>query len=253
MNKIVIGLGDKTLAIDPTKPGFLLIDDGPIADHYLDAYDAAKEFDPFTHSFNPLPMSYRDARDFAEIAFAGYGKDTLTVRNGKRALVPMLMASKRLDKIKAGKSDADKEAHAIIEDILLSPVLKNVFCKPTNFSFRSGTPPSSIVARIDRRKIGDHDARILGAVLISQFKGQIIVPDLGFYGRPFHTSLIREERLIAGVYSLSELSDELLNPCLLMEKEGRQCTYDDAVVLAQYKGLVPDTQGFRSFVGKLMA
>jgi hypothetical protein len=38
-----------------------------------------------------------------------------------------------------------------------------------------------------------------------------------------------------------------------MEKEGRQCTFDDAEVLARYEGLVPDTVGFSAFVDKMMA
>jgi hypothetical protein len=42
--------------------------------------------------------------------------------------------------------------------------------------------------------LGEDDARILGSLLISQFKGQIIVPDFGFYARDFHASLIREKR-----------------------------------------------------------
>jgi hypothetical protein len=122
----------------------------------------------------------------------------------------------------------------VIDDILLSPILRDVFCRQQNFSIKSGTPPSSIVARIDRAKLGDHDARILGALLISQFKGQIILPDFGFYAREFQASLIRENRLIASVYTLSELDTKLQQLCLLMEKVARQCTYADAEVLAQY-------------------
>jgi hypothetical protein len=34
---------------------------------------------------------------------------------------------------------------------------------------------------------------------MSHGQGQVVVPDLGFYGRDFHSRLIREERLIAGV------------------------------------------------------
>jgi len=48
------------------------------------------------------------------------------------------------------------------------------------------------------------------------------VPDFGFYARDFHASLIREKRLIAGVYySLSELEPRLRHRCLLMEKVGK--------------------------------
>jgi hypothetical protein len=57
-------------------------------------------------------------------------------------------------------------------------------------------------------------------------QGQIIVPDFGFYARDCHASLIRENRLIAGVYTLSELNSKLRQMCLLMEKGGSSVRYD---------------------------
>jgi hypothetical protein len=33
---------------------------------------------------------------------------------------------------------------------------------------------------------------------MSYYKGQLVIPDFGFYGRDIHSRLIREERLIAG-------------------------------------------------------
>jgi hypothetical protein len=86
------------------------------------------------------------------------------------------------------KSKAQEEAHAMIDDILLSPILKDILTRRPNFSFRAANPPSSIVARINRAEIGDYDALILASLLISQFKGQIIIPDFGFYARPFYAS-----------------------------------------------------------------
>jgi hypothetical protein len=146
--------------------------------------------------------------------------------------------------------DAVNEAYALIDDILLSPILRDVFCRRGNFSIKDGNPPSSIVARIDRAKLGDYDAFILASLLISQFKGQIIIPDFGFYARPFHTSLIRENPLIAGVFTLSELEEKMRQMCLLMEeKEARQCTPEDAGVPAQYRGYVPHTVEFNDYVG----
>jgi hypothetical protein len=38
-------------------------------------------------------MTYRKARDFADVVFGEAGKDTLTVRNGKRAVRLLLKAS----------------------------------------------------------------------------------------------------------------------------------------------------------------
>jgi hypothetical protein len=84
MNKFSIGLNDKSEALRPSKPGFLLIDDGPICNEFLKHYKLAKEFDPKKHSFNPLALSvmdYRKARDFASVVYGTEGKDTPTVRN----------------------------------------------------------------------------------------------------------------------------------------------------------------------------
>jgi hypothetical protein len=76
-----------------------------------------------------------------------------------------------------------------------------VLCNPTNFSFN---PKSAIVAKISRNELGDFDSLVLGLLLMSHGQGQVVVPDLGFYGRDFHSRLVREERLTAGVNYLDD-------------------------------------------------
>ena len=92
MNKLLIGLADKTEQLLDTKPGFLLIDDGPIADAFLHRFPEAKLFDPTKHSFNPLKgMTRKFARDFVDALYSYYPESTtLTVRNGKRALARLI-------------------------------------------------------------------------------------------------------------------------------------------------------------------
>src|SRR5471032_1529687 len=134
----------------------------------------------------------------------------------------------------------------MIDDILMSPVLRRVLCNPTNFSFN---PKSAIVAKISRKELGDLDALVLGLLLMSQAQGQIIVPDLGFYGRDFHSRLIREERLIAGVNYLDELSGGLRKSVLLIDdKVPSGTTVEDAEELAKYERLAPKTNAFIDFV-----
>jgi hypothetical protein len=103
-----------------------------------------------------------------------------------------------------------------------------------------------VLARLDRAVLGDFDAFVLANLLISQFKGQVVIPDLGFYGREHHTALIRQGRLIAGVNTLSELPVELRRTLLVgTDKENRigsQAVYEDAEILAKYAGLKPDPQ-----------
>ena len=87
-----------------------------------------------------------------------------------------------------------------------------------------------------RSEFRGDDAFLLGSLIILQWKGQIIIPDFGFY----YASLIRQNRLIAGLYTLSELDEKLRQLCLLMPKVPRQCTYEDAQVLAKYARTAPE-------------
>ncbi|MBR1146696.1 hypothetical protein [Bradyrhizobium sp. AUGA SZCCT0431] len=231
MNYLQIGLTPKVF---PRTRGFLFIND--------DVIDG-DVFDPTIHSFNPLKkLGYRGAREFAETVYGTEGKDTLTVRNGKRALTKALLTTTRLDQL----DTEDEEAQATIGDLLISPILRKVLCGEPNFSFQS----RPIVARLNRSEIGDFDAFILGSLLIRQFKGQIVIPDFGFYARPFHSVLIRENRLMAGVNTLAELDPKMRQLCLLMDKAGKSCTHEDAVTLAQYEGLIPSTNEYNSFIQK---
>jgi hypothetical protein len=248
VNHLLIGTADKTeRLLSITKPRFLLIDDGPIADAFLAHFPKARLFDPAHHSFDPLKgMDYKRARDFADTLYSASpgGENTLTVRNGRRALVRLLVARpRRLTDLPSPvdtKDDVEKEALAMVEDLLLSPILRQVLCAPKpNFRIGEGTT----VAKLDRAQLGDFDAFVLASLLIGQHEGQIVVPDFGFYGRPLHMSLIRQRRLTAGVNALSELkkSDGLSEALLTFpNKYGQACTYKDAVELANAKGLVPD-------------
>jgi hypothetical protein len=90
-------------------------------------------FDPLKHSFNPLQdLTYKKAREIADILYtvSPQGENTLTVRNGKRALLKMLMdGPKALDKLPRdyGKTEVGpSEALATVDDILVSPVLRRV-------------------------------------------------------------------------------------------------------------------------------
>jgi hypothetical protein len=101
--------------------------------------------------------------------------------------------------------------------------------------------------------LGDFDALILGLFLIGHFKGQLVIPDGGFYLRDTHLSLIREQRLVAGVNFLSELSPKLRNSVLLIdEKIASGTTFEDAGVLADFARVPRGTNAFNSFVDQAM-
>jgi hypothetical protein len=111
------------------------------------------------------------------------------------------MVADRLDRLNYTRNDDDQEAKGVVEDILLSPLLKTALRKPIPRWFYSG---ATIMVRLNRKEIGEDDARLIASILIAQSKGQIVIEDFAFYARPFHTSLIRENRLMAGVFTLSE-------------------------------------------------
>jgi len=239
-NKLYVGL---TKTIEPPKGGCLFISDE------VPNVPRSRIFDPMEHCFDPLKdLDYRKAREIAEILYtiAPQGENTLTVRNGKRALLKLLLENPaRLDEIEmpvsSGRNKADDaaiEAVSAIQDVLVSPVLRRVLCNPTNFSFN---PRSTIFARISRAELGDFDALVLGLFLMAHFKGQLVIPDLGFYGREAHVKYIREGRLIAGVNTLSELPAKLRQSVLLIkDKVASRTTYEDAQTLALYEGHNPD-------------
>ena len=141
------------------------------------------------------------------------------------------MKADHLDHVKG-----DEEVSALIHDLLAS------------------NPNSVIQVRIDRVELGDFDARVLGLLVMSHAKGQIAVPEFGFYDRDIHSRLIREERLIAGVTFLDERPEKLRRTVLLInEQMPSGTTVEDAEELARYERLERGTNGFLDFVAKAIA
>ena len=103
----------------------------------------------------------------------------MTVRNGKRALLQALLKAKRLDQVKG-----DEEVNGMVATC--SP---RRYCA-ASFAIRpiSLSKTDVVLAKLDRAELGDFDALVLGLLLMSHFKGQIVVPDFGFYGREAHTA-----------------------------------------------------------------
>lgn len=249
MNLLLVGTADKTdLILEHLPSSYLLIDDGTTIDALtLPPRRKVTYFDVAKHSFNPVQgINHLGARELATTIYAlsPQGDGTLTVRNGKRALARLLLDNTSLDQITGNRKDpVIAEALSAIDDLLFSPVLKNVLCKPTNLSLKG-----IILARLNRAELGDDDCFILGNLLISKYKGQIIVPDFGFYGAKHHSSLIRQERLIAGINFLDE-APKLKNQLLLIEnKIPKHCTTDDAEILFSYTGKKKDSIDHSDFI-----
>src|SRR5688500_7748028 len=83
MNKLYVGFS-KT--VPAPKRGLFIHDEVPDVAR-------ARIFDPTQHSFNPLKdIDYKTARALADVLYTAFpqGDNTLTVRNGKRALLKAL-------------------------------------------------------------------------------------------------------------------------------------------------------------------
>src|SRR4051812_38007550 len=102
MNFLQIGLSAKEFECPP---GSLFICDEP------PPHIEGKLYDPANDGLNPLPMKYPANREFAAALWPD--KDLMTYRNGKRALAKLVMNADRLDRIRYGRGDDEKEAKGV--------------------------------------------------------------------------------------------------------------------------------------------
>jgi hypothetical protein len=182
VNKLYVGLS-KTIALP--KGGLLLIND-EVRD--VPDWRRPRIFDPLKHSFDPLKgIDYRKAVALVDAIMAVMpgGENTLTKEDAEFILLEALLSKPRsLERlIEKSKDPTREKARRMVGRLLLSPVIKRVLCGKTNFTFN---PNSVNMARINRAELGDFDALVLGLLLMGQFKGQLVVADLGFYGRDAH-------------------------------------------------------------------
>lgn len=246
--KVLIVGADKTPILEYLDRPYLLIDDGDIIDAVsVDPNHSVTVFDVSIHSFDPLKgITPNKARDLATAIYTAspQGHDTLTFRNGRRALTKLLHTAKRLDTITGNKKDpAIAEALGMIDDVLFSPVLKDVLNRPANMSFKG-----TIHARLNRAELGDFDCYLLANLLISQYQGLVVITDFGFYGHKGHTALIQQGRFVAGINFFAEVPDMRNELMLIDTKIPSHCTPDDAEDLAIYAGLIRDTKGYSDFI-----
>jgi hypothetical protein len=210
----------------------------------LPRWRRAKVFEPGEHSINLLEkMSYKRACGIVDMFDAAFtrGDGTLTKDTGLEFIASSLERHpKTLEEL---VPEPDKKsstghvwAYGKVQKILRSPVLRSVFCKPTNFPFKKST---LVLARLNRAEFGDFECQMIGLALIAGYPGQIVVEDGDSYLRDGHVYLIREDRLKVGFRKLStlkrrapDLHDELL---CIPDKGGSGATFEDAETLARYE------------------
>jgi hypothetical protein len=150
MNHLQIGFAEKHFSYPK---GSLVITDEPLLKR------ARSYMTPRRDGLNPLPMQYREAREFAATLFPD--KDLMTYRNGRRALTRLVMNADRLDRLAYTRNVDDEEAKGVVEDLLLSPLLRAALQKPIPRWFYSG---ATIVVRLSRKEIGDDDAKVVANI-----------------------------------------------------------------------------------------
>lgn len=250
MKKIYFGLENQIVL---PKGSFLYIGD------IIPKHAKAKIFDPFEDCFNPLRkgIEKKEARELARALYTAspQGENTLTFRNGRRALARALADGKRFDKLEVHSNikGVKEEVEGMIEELLFTDLMRRVLCTDDDFAFTGRN--TKVFARVNRAELGEEDALALTFLLIANYKGQLVIPDFGFCGRDCHASLINEGRLIAGVKTLAELSPKLRQAVLsIEEKVARRVTFEDAQTLANYMCKhPPPTDGYDTFIKGAMA
>jgi hypothetical protein len=77
------------------------------------------------------------------------------------------MNADQLDRLQYGRSDDDKEPKGVVQDILLSPLLKRMLRDPLRRWFGRGITVNAV---LNRKEIGDDDGKVIVNILILKAK-----------------------------------------------------------------------------------
>lgn len=137
--------------------------------------------------------------------------------------------------------EKDRQAAALdiqtkFGELLSSPIVRNILGQ-THSTFTL-EPGNIIIANLDRARIGDQTAFLLGSLLISRAKGTVYINDLGFFASNHLASLLPQERFTLAFQYLAELPVKLQQAVLTIEdKTVFKTTKEDADRLAFYVGI----------------
>ena len=120
--------------------------------------------------------------------------------------------------------------------LLTSPTIRNILGQShSTFSLEAG---NIIIANLDRSKIGDQTAYLLGSLLISRSKGPVYLNDLGFFAADHLATLLSQNRFSVAFQFLEELPRKLQQAVLAIDaKTVFKTTKEDADRLAFYVGI----------------
>lgn len=117
--------------------------------------------------------------------------------------------------------------------LLMSPMIRNIVGQAhTTFSNKTNV----IIANLDRAKLGDTTARLLGGLLITRSTGHVVVNDYGFFSAPLP---LPQDRFTVAMNFLDELPQKLRGDVLGIEQKFVFKTHKkDADELSFYVGLL---------------
>jgi hypothetical protein len=123
-----------------------------------------------------------------------------------------------------------------MSELLMSPIVRNILGqKHSTFSMEPG---NIVIANLDRSKLGDQTAYLLGSLLISRAKGPVYINDLGFFASDHLAALFQQDRFTVSLQFLDELPKKLQQPVLAIpDKTVFKTTMEDAERLAFYVGV----------------
>lgn len=123
-----------------------------------------------------------------------------------------------------------------IGTLLMSPMIRNIVGQQET----TIDNPSIIIANLDRAKLGDTTAKLLGGLLIARSKGNVVIADYGFFGAPLP---LPQERFTISFNFLDQLSPTLKQAALGIEdKYVFKTNKRDAEELSFYVGVLNPRQ-----------
>jgi hypothetical protein len=121
--------------------------------------------------------------------------------------------------------------------LLTSPIIRNILGQRySTFALDRG---HIIIANLDRAKLGDQTAFLLGSLLITRSAGPIYITDLGFFGSDHLATLLPQGRFNLALGFLDELPRKLQQAVLAIpDKTVFRTAREDAERLAFYMGVM---------------
>ena len=124
-----------------------------------------------------------------------------------------------------------------IGTLLMSPTIRNIVGQKNSTFFL--TRNNIIIADLNRAKIGDLTARLLGGLLISRSSGHVYINDLAFFSSDHFVSLLTQNRFTVSLQFLDEIPQRLRQAVLSIDdKIVLRTNHHDAEELAFYVGVL---------------